>query len=258
MISLDTKTAATLDGVSLSPHDLLVRLHQRRRLVPLLREAVVEQVLLLQARQAGLSVSDADLQQAADRFRHRLGLGSAEQTRQWLTREGLTVEEFEAGLECDLLVEKFKHHLAQPRLADHFVAQRDRYAQAQLRQIVVGSEEVARELLAQIIDEGCDFAALACEHSLHGPSRLAGGSLGLVPRYTLPPASAEAIFAARAGTVIGPVAGEQGFHLFLVEALAEPTLDEQTATAIRQELFDAWLKDRLQDVRIDLSWLQSS
>jgi hypothetical protein len=47
MFSPEGKTAATLSGVSLSPHDLLVRLHQRRRQRPLLREAVLEQDLLL-------------------------------------------------------------------------------------------------------------------------------------------------------------------------------------------------------------------
>jgi parvulin-like peptidyl-prolyl isomerase len=260
MSTLDWKTtpAGTLAGVSLSPHDLLVRLHRQRRLVPLLREAVAEEFLLLQVKQAGLTVSDEDLQQAADRFRHRHGLTGAEQTRQWLAREGRSVEDFEATLERDLLVAKFKQHLTQPRVAEHFAAHQGCYARAQLRQIVVASEELARELLAQITDEGRDFAELARAHSLHGSSRQAGGSLGRVPRYALPAAAAEAVFAARAGAVVGPVAGEQGFHLFLVEAVEEPTLDETTAAVIRQELFDAWLKDQLKDMQIDLSWLESS
>ena len=99
MSSPDWKTTAlvSLHGVSLSPHDLLVRLHQRGRLLPLLRETVVEEFLVRQGKQAGLAVSDEELQQAADRFRHRHGLTTAEQTRQWLARESLTVDAFEVG-----------------------------------------------------------------------------------------------------------------------------------------------------------------
>jgi parvulin-like peptidyl-prolyl isomerase len=259
MASPDWKSpAATLGAASVSPHDLLLRLHQHRRLVQLLREAVVEQLLLLQAQQAGLAVPAQELQQAADSFRHRHGLTGAEQTRQWFARERLAAEDFEAGLERDLLVSKFKHHLTQSRLAEHFAAHRARYAQAQLRQIVVASEGLARELLSRITDEGQDFADLARTHSLHSSSRLAGGTLGLVHRFALPPEAAQAVFAAAPGAVVGPVDSEQGFHLFLVEALPEPALDEPTAALIREELFASWMKEQLGNVQIDLRWLQSS
>jgi parvulin-like peptidyl-prolyl isomerase len=250
--------AVTVSRTPLSLGDVLQFLHQRGRLQPLLYEVAAERLILTAAREAGLTIATDALQRAGDRFRYRHGLASAEQTHTWLAAQRLTVEDFEAVLERDLLVEKFKHHLSEPRLAAHFAAHRDRYAQAQLRQIVVASEEVARELLAQLTDEGRDFADLAREHSLHGPSRLTGGSLGLVPRYALPPTATEAIFAAKPSAVVGPVSTDQGIHLFLVEALPEPVLDDATAAVIRQELFDAWLKDKLQDVRIDLSWLQSS
>src|ERR1043166_5601180 len=102
MTDTEPPFAVRLDNVSLTPTDVMRRLHQRRRLVPLLREAVVEALLLLQAKEAGLAVAPAALQQAADRFRHRHGLTTAEQMGQWLARESLSVEDFEAGLEREL------------------------------------------------------------------------------------------------------------------------------------------------------------
>jgi parvulin-like peptidyl-prolyl isomerase len=257
MIATEPAPVVTLGNILLTPTGVFRRLHQRGRLVPLLREAVVEQVVLEQAKQTNLSVSTSELQQAADLFRHRHGLASAEQTRQWLAREHLTVADFEAGLERDLLIARFKRHLTEPHVAGHFAAHKGRYAKVQLRQVVVGSEEVARELLAQLTDEGRDFAALAREHSLDAPSRLAGGSLGLVPRAALPPPAADAVFGAKAGELVGPFAGAQGVHLFLVEDLPEPALDDETAAAIREELFAAWLREKMRDVRIDLSWLSN-
>jgi predicted double-glycine peptidase len=80
------------------------------------------------AHEAGLSVSDGELQQAADHFRQSHGLTSAERTRQWLAREGLTVDEFEAGLERDLLLAKFsgdrRFVIAQGQLCPHPAAGR--------------------------------------------------------------------------------------------------------------------------------------
>jgi parvulin-like peptidyl-prolyl isomerase len=257
MSSPDTQAVVTLGDVSLSAHDLCRRLHQRRRLVPLLRKAVVEEFLLFQAKQAGLSVSNEELQQAADRFRQRHGLSGAEPTQQWLARESLSVEDFEAGLERDLLIEKLKEHLTHERIAGHFSAHRDRYARARLRQIVVASEGQARELLAQLTDEGAAFADLASRHAGDGPARQTGAS-HVVQRHALPGAVAAAIFAARPGGVVGPLATPQGFCLFLVEELLPPELDAETTAAIRRELFDAWLGDRLREVQIDLAWLESA
>src|SRR5262245_43442842 len=83
-------------------------LKRRRRLRPLLQEALAESLLLVHARATGLTVNDADLQSAADRFRYRNGFTTAEQTHRWLSQEGLTIEDFEASLERELIVAKFK------------------------------------------------------------------------------------------------------------------------------------------------------
>jgi putative peptide maturation system protein len=242
-------------GLSLSLGDWLVYLKRRGRLLPLLREGAVDQLVARRAAEAVLTATDAELQAAADAFRRRHGLASAADTGAWLARQGLTVDEFERSLEADLLAAKFRDHLTRDRLPGHFAAHRDRYARARLRQIIFPSEGMARELLAQVVDEGRDFAELARAHSLDEASRPTGGSLGAVPRLALPASAAEAIFSARPGTVVGPVATEQGYALFLVEELLPAELDEDTAALIRRELFDAWLAEQLHDLHIDLSWL---
>lgn len=254
---MDAIVFARTSGVAVTARHVLHLLHRRGQLRGLALSALAEEIAISAARAAGLSVADADLQHAANRFRQRHGLTTTEQTNRWLAADGLSVEDFEAGIERDLLIDKFKDHLATDRVDGHFAAHRERHARAQLRQIVVASEEIARELLAQVNHEGSDFAELARAHSLHDPSRGSGGSLGLVPRYALPEPAAATIFSAKPGAVVGPVATERGFHLFLVEALTEPVLDDVAATVIREELFTAWLQEQLRDVRIDLSGLES-
>lgn len=74
-----------------------------------------------------------------------------------------------------------------------------------------------------------------------------------MPRWALSKAAADLIFAAKPGKVVGPIATTQGFHLYLVEALPEPALDETTAAVLRREIFDEWLAEQLRDAQIDLS-----
>jgi putative peptide maturation system protein len=248
-------TIASAGAVRITPRDFLLSLRRQARLRPLLLDAVAARVVHAAAWDQGLTVGDAELQVAADAFRRRHGLASAADTGAWLARQGLTGDDFERSLEADLLAAKFRDHLTRDRLPGHFAAHRDHYARARLRQIIVASEGTARELLARVADEGRDFAELARAHSLDDASRPTGGSLGAVPRLALPASAAEAIFSAKPGAVVGPVATDRGYGLFLVEELLPAELDEETAALIRRELFDAWLAEQLRDVRIDLSWL---
>jgi parvulin-like peptidyl-prolyl isomerase len=248
--------AVTVDGVCLSLGDWLTHLKRRGPLLPLLREAALDRLLTQQASEAGLTVSDAELQAAADTFRRRQGLSSAADTHAWLCRQGLTAENLEQSLEADLLAEKFKEHLTRDRIVKHFAAHRDDYAGAQLRLIVVDREDFARELLAQIFDEGREFAALAREHSLH-LSQSEGGQLGLVLRRQLPASIADAVFAAREGEVVGPLATPQGFQLFLVEARRPATLDRSLTALIQQELFDAWVHEQLSDSNLRVPLIEA-
>ncbi len=244
---------AFLPDASLSLQELLTALRRKLRLLPLLREALAEKVILQAAHQAGLSVSRDELQQAANRFRTRHGLTSVDQMQKWLLEQGLTALDFEDSLRQELLLGKFRDHLVQGRLNDQFTAHRDRYARARLRQLIVPSEGAARELLSQMRDEGRDFVELARSHSLDPASRATGGDLGIVARWQLLPAVAGAVFAASPGSVVGPLAIPQGFALLLVEELLPAQLDEAATAHLRRELFDSWLHERLSNIRFDLA-----
>lgn len=254
-MSVPNWPVATFADVTLMLGDWLAHLKRRGRLPSLLREAVVEQFVLDRARQEGLVVAAEELQQAADAFRRRHGFISADETRAWLAGQHLSLVEFEDALERDLLIEKFKDRLTQDRIAGHFETQRSSYARARLRLIVVGGQDQARELVLQIRDEGGDFAVLAREHSAHS-SRSADGSLGWVMRRQLPPDTADRIFAARQGALIGPLASPQGFQVFLVEELREPRLDAALTALVRQELFEAWLNEQLSVHKLGLAVLE--
>ncbi len=76
-----------------------------------LREVVQRKVTRAAAEEAGLTVSDEELQSAADGFRVANGLNKADQTQAWLAAAGVDVETLENWLETNLLISKFRDKL---------------------------------------------------------------------------------------------------------------------------------------------------
>jgi peptidyl-prolyl cis-trans isomerase D len=72
------------------------------------------------------------------------------------------------------------------------------------------------EALRRQLDGGADFAVLAREHSADPGSKAAGGDLGWIERGMTDPAFEEAVFAAAAGQLVGPLRSASGYHLIRV------------------------------------------
>src|SRR4051812_22113665 len=121
MSSLDT-IIGTLPGSRLSLGDLLNRLREQGRLRSLVLDALTEQLVQDEARQGGLSVTREELQSAANAFRYRHGLSAAADTHAWLAGRGMTVDDFKAHLEHNLLAAKLRRHLTVARVEGHFTA----------------------------------------------------------------------------------------------------------------------------------------
>lgn len=243
---LQAIAAARLGDISVSLHALLRREHSKGGLIPWLRRAVTEALLLEQARALGLRVDDGELQHAADGFRRRNGLLSSTQMHAWFQEQELSADDFEAALESDLLARKLHSQVASPqRVNERFAAGQQDYDHLRLRWIVVAREDLAREIVTQVNEEGADFAALAAQHSLLA-SRKNGGAIGVVFRCQVEPQPIrEALKDAKAGDVVGPVAAGDGFHLVLTEEISPGTLDAVTSALIGRQLFQEWLADKL-------------
>lgn len=247
---------ASVGDCRLDQGELLAALHRRGQLVPLLRQTLAEKISLWAARDAGLSVSDEELQRAADHFRQRNGLHQADATNAWLAEQSLTIADLAAVFERDLLIDKFRDHLFALQGAAHFEAHRARYCRVRLRRLAVPSEEASRELLLRVTEEAADLVELARQHDLDPAIRAVDGDLGTLARWQLTPAVAEAVFAACVGQVVGPLASGLGFLLLRVEEQLAAELDGPTSRRVRQEVFDGWLRARLADVRLDLTGLE--
>jgi [acyl-carrier-protein] S-malonyltransferase len=119
----------------------------------------------------------------------------------------------------------------------------DRYRRPEarrVRHVVLADEAEARSVAARVVG-GEDLAALAVALSRDAGSRARGGDLGPVHRGELAGALEDALFAADAGQVVGPIRTEHGWHIARVESVEPESLIpfDEVGPAIETELFEA-------------------
>jgi len=245
MSTLDT-IVATLPGSQLSLAGLLKGLRRQGRLGHLVLEALTEQLVLDEARRAGLSVTQEELQEAANSFRSRRNLITAADTQDWLLARGMSMDDFQANLQHELLTIKLRQHLTAARIEGHFTAHRAGYERFRLAELCLGRDDLANELASQVREDGRDLATVADEHRV----RLVRGESF---RKDLANPVVAALATAEPGQLIGPVVTPEGFLLVLVEARQLPTLDPDTRQQIEDDLFSAWLAERTRAAKIDLA-----
>jgi hypothetical protein len=244
MIAMDT-TVALLSGSRLTLGGLLHRLHVQGRLGPLAREGLARQYVLDQARAAGLSVTVEELQRAANIYRRRCGLNTAAETQTWFKERGLTVDDFEAGMEETLLADKLRKHLTAAKVEDYFAKHRAGYEQLRIAMLLVGREELGREVASQVREEGRDLDAVALEQGLPVVRRP-------LLRKELDGPLAQALAGAKNEELVGPVATPQGFALALIKERRAAQLDATTRQRIEHELFTDWLNAQMQQASLKL------
>ncbi len=103
--------AKNKDEMEISVAEVVDYLRMTGGFAPALQAVVTRKVTEEAARKAGLKVSNAELQRAADAFRVANGLHKASDTEEWLKANGVTLDVFEKFLETSLLVDKFKEGL---------------------------------------------------------------------------------------------------------------------------------------------------
>jgi hypothetical protein len=236
----------TLPGSQLSLSGLLRWLSTQGRMKPVVLEALRAQLVQDEARRAGLSVTRAEMQSAADAFRRRHGLSAAADTHTWLSANGMSVEDFQANLEHDLLSGKLRQHLTAAKVEEHFTVHQAGYERLRLAQLSVGRDDLANELASQIREEGRELDAVAAEHRI---DLVRGESF----RRDLSSPLAAAIAVAEPGQLLGPVVTRQGFVLVLVEQISPSILDPAMRQHIENELFSAWVVERMREAKIDLA-----
>jgi parvulin-like peptidyl-prolyl isomerase len=222
-----------------------------------LNDAVSHVLLRQYAAERGIANTDAELQLAADELRYTRGQEGAERVRQWLRENHQDALSFQDGIDLMLLRNKVRNAIAAEEIAAYFAEHAVEFETAEVYSIRVDDEHLAKELLAQMNDEGANFHVLAMEHSKDDTSRHLGGFVGNLTRTGMTGVVAAAVFSSRPVTVIGPVQTEHGWNLFKVTKIHKQTVEE-AADAIRLKLMDQLLSKLRAKARIDYPALDAA
>jgi len=236
---------AALPETQLTLGGFLITLHRQGRLDPLIQQALAAQFVQDQARNASLSVAPEELQTAADEFRRRNQLLAAADLRAWLTARRLSLDDFERMLQQEVLAARFRQHVVGASVDSHFAAQSTGLQRLRLALVIVGREDMAREMATQVRDEDRDLEEVAREQGLEV---IRSDTL----RKDLKEPLAAALAAAKPQQLVGPIATRRGFVLIRIEQIQTATMDPATRQRLEGELFAAWLAAQLRQARIDL------
>jgi parvulin-like peptidyl-prolyl isomerase len=182
----------------------------------MLDEYICRRLALEEAKRAGLSVTDADIEQAARENPQVKAAAAAADMREEMTRDLLIEKYYRQVLLRDARVssEEIQKYIEQnqSRLTDK--------PSSVVREIRVQSKEEADELRREITEGHRDFATLARLRS-DSPNAEAGG-LARYEEGQLPDALEKAIQPLRPGDVSPVIESGYGFHLFKLERRIQP------------------------------------
>jgi len=223
---LDRAVASVLAQYQKNPQQLPPR--------DVLERQVLESLIMLRlqvarAKDTGIRISDADVDQAAQRVaaNNKMELS---QLRASLARDGMSYDDFRKSLREQLTVQHMQQRVVQGQAnvsdaeVDILLASNSlKSGEVHLQHILVATPNGAdaaqiqsahdkAEKVKKEIDGGMDFTAAAIRYS-SGQDALQGGDLGWRRYDEVPEAFAELVEGMQPGQVSQPLRGPSGFHI---------------------------------------------
>ncbi len=212
-------------GVQLPPRSVLER--------QVLERLILQNLQVQKAQQAGVRVSDAELNAAIERIAAQNGLSVA-QMRAAIENEGQRFADFREDIRKEMLADRVSRGWAESQAkvseedVDLFLASNHlNQGEVKLRHILIAvpqnasneAVEKARQKAEEVYQQlagGADFASLATQVSA-GQKALEGGDLGWRPVNQLPELFTDQLSAMKVGEITHPVRSPSGFHIIKLE-----------------------------------------
>jgi len=237
-------------AITISHEDILHQVKLSCQIPEIVEQIVTRKIIEDAAAEAGIKVETEELQKAADSLRLMSQLNSAEETKVWLQKNGLSLDDFEELIYNNVISGKLAHHLFADKVEPFFVEHQLDYAGVVMYEVVLDDEDLAMELFYAIQEGEMSFYEVAHQYIQDTELRRKGGYRGIVQRKELKPEISAAVFAATPPQVLKPILTSKGVHLILVEEIIEPELDNKRRYQILSDLFAGWLKQQIAAVEV--------
>ncbi len=233
---------ADFSKVNFTSEEIVSYFRQTIQLRNIYQKLLSQRVIQNSARNQNLTIGPLEIQAEAEQFRREYQLEKAADTFVWLADQLMSVDDWEAGIYSKLLEKKLANVLFDSEVEKYFSQNKLQFDQVLLYQLQVDDPHVVQEICYQILEKEITFYAAAHRYDTDPERRLRCGYEGKLSRWDLQPQVAAAIFGASLGTIIGPLAIESSYHLFMVEAFIPAQLTNEVRQEIIQDLFDEWLE----------------
>ena len=245
--------------------DTIKRQYEQSLLGRLIRRSVLEK----EAVEAGVEISDADVEERIDQFRQ--DFEDEEQFLAEVERQGTTLQEVQGFVRDSLLEEGLRAEVTEgtgppeEEIRAFYDEQQDQFAEIHTAHILVEKKKLAEMLKSQLdatSKEKLDdrFADLAGEHSIDTGSGSQGGDLGFVNPSTLVPEYSQAVAQMEPGEISAPVRSQFGFHIIkLVDRRVASfedvrgQIEQQLAGDVSEEEWQKFIRGAYRDADIEVN-----
>ncbi|MBD6615946.1 peptidylprolyl isomerase [Komarekiella sp. 'clone 1'] len=219
--------------------------------IPDIIEAIATRKIIADsADKAGIKIEKGELQQSADNIRLNKKLIKSEDTWIWLQKHYLSLDEFKELARINLLSEKLANYLFAKQVEPFFFEHQLDYAASVTYEVVLDDEDLAWKLFYALQENKISFPEIARQYIQDPELRRVGGYCGIQHRSNFRPEIAAYVFAAHPPQILKPMITQEGIYLIWVEEIIQPQLNEPLRCKILGDLFSAWLKQQLEEVKI--------
>jgi parvulin-like peptidyl-prolyl isomerase len=241
-----------LQAITITSQDILHQVKLSCKIPEISEQIIARKIIENAAAEAGIKIAVEELQKAADQMRLVNNLLNAEDTLAWLEKNSLSVDNFEEIISNNLLYTKLVIHLFTDKVEPYFYEHQLDYIDALIYEVVLDDEDLVWELFYAIKQGEMSFYDVAHQYIQDLELRRKGGYQGVVHRQHLKPEISAAVFAAKPPQLLQPIVTAKGVHLVFVEEIIQVELNNQLAYQIGIDLFQQWLKQKMEQVNLQL------
>ncbi len=240
-----------LEHMTISTSDIIHSLKLSCQIPDVIKTMASEKIIALSVQEAGIQVTEAELQQEADKIRFEKKLVTAKDTWAWLDKHHLSVKDFEKLVYNNLISRKLANHLFSDQVEKFFYEHQVDYVAAVTYEVIFEDRDFALEMFYALQEGEISFPEVARQYIVEAELRRSYGYQGLRHRKKFRPEIASAVFSASAPEVIKPITTSKGTYLIWVEEIIQPKLDEQLREQIITESFSEWLNKQIDYMEIN-------
>ena len=222
--------------LTLSEINRLVR--QQGLAPPLARAWLIDQ--LLQA----IRLDPDHERQLVEAWLQRQGAGEGAEREAWLRRQRLLPADLPVIAGREARLRHFREQRFGPEVEVQFLRRKPELDQAVYSLLRVRDRQLAEELHQRLRDDGADFGELAARYA-EGRERHSRGLFGPLPLSAARPEISGRLRVGQPGQLWPPFAAKGYWVLLRLEQQLPARLNDSTRARMMEELFEAWLKQRL-------------